>query len=297
MSETVVPTTRRRAAVAIALAAGLVFSGAAAVQATPPGTGFVAGKGGALGAAHGCDNHAGKNKTASHSAGRAAAKPAPKPLSISIAGQPVVGEAVQAKVKNAGKKATLAYQWFADGTAIPDATGATFTPSSAELGKRLTAQVTKLNGSAKSKSVATASAKAKGKTKTSKPSAPVVLGVVTPSAVTLLGESQVGRVLVAVTDAAAWAPDGVTLQYQWYRGKKAIKGATGSEYVLTKADAGKKISVQVKGTASNYRSASKKSAAVKVAKGAGASTAVDKVACDLANWATRAAAILRTVNL
>jgi len=94
-------------------------------------------------------------------------------------------------------------------------------------------QLTKLNGSAKSKSVATASAKAKGKTKTSKPSAPVVLGVVTPSTVTLLGEGQVGRVLVAV----------------------------------------------------------------KVAKSAGASTAVDKVAYDLANWATRAAAILRTVNL
>lgn len=113
---------------------------------------------------------------------------------------------------------------------------------------------------------------------------------------TLLGEGQVGRVLVAVTDAAVWAPDGVTLQYQLYRGKKAIKGATGSEYVLTKADAGKKISVQVKGTASNDKSASKTSAAVKVAKSAGASTAVDKVACDLANWATRAAAILRTVN-
>lgn len=197
-------------------------------------------------------------------------------------------------MENADNKATLTSQWFADGTAIANATTASFTPSSAELGKRLTMQVTKLNGSAKSKSVAPASAK--GKTKTSKPSAPVVLGVVTPSTVTLLGEGQVGRVLVAVTDAAVWAPDGVTLQYQWYRGKKAIKGATGSEYVLTKADAGKKISVQVKGTASNDKSASKTSAAVKVAKSAGASTAVDKVACDLANWATRAAAILRTVN-
>ena len=60
-------------------------------------------------------------------------------------------------------------------------------------------QLTKLNGSAKSKSVATASAKAKGKTKTSKPSAPVVLGVVTPSTVTLLGEGQVDR------DLANWA--------------------------------------------------------------------------------------------
>jgi len=136
-------------------------------------------------------------------------------------------------VENADNKATLTSQRFADGTAIANATTASFTPSSAELGKRLTVQLTKLNGSAKSKSVATASAKAKGKTKTSKPSAPVVLGVVTPSTVTLLGEGQVGRVLVAV----------------------------------------------------------------KVAKSAGASTAVDKVAYDLANWATRAAAILRTVNL
>lgn len=40
---------------------------------------------------------------------------------------------------------TYTYQWFAGGTAIAGATASTFTPTSAQLGKVLTARITATN--------------------------------------------------------------------------------------------------------------------------------------------------------
>jgi ELWxxDGT repeat protein len=74
------------------------------------------------------------------------------------------------------------------------------------------------------------------------------------------GVATVGRRLTAVP--GAWAPAPVKLTYRWLRSGKAITGATKASYVLTKADAGKKITVRVTGSRGGYATTSKTSAAV-----------------------------------
>lgn len=60
----------------------------------------------------------------------------------------------------------------------------------------------------------------------------------------ITGTRAVGSKLTVTTK---WTPAVKSASYQWYRGSKAIAGATKSTYVLTKADAGKKIRVLVTG--------------------------------------------------
>lgn len=288
-----------RGVAAVLLTAGFVASGMGVANAAPLVPDFAAAKGGAHGAAQGCDEHKKPKGSAATAAAKKPAKAAPKPK-VSLSSQPYVGKAVTAKAQHFGAKASLAYQWLADGAPIDGAKAVTFTPTIAEAGKRLSVQVTKVKAAqASGKGVKTASTKSASTVTVSKASKPVLLGIVTAPDVTVLGQGEVGRLLIAVTDVAAWNPEGVTLSYQWYRNNKAIKGATSAEYEVTKADAGKKVSVKVTGAAAQYKSASTKSAAVKVAKaaGAGAPTGIDKVACDVANLVTRAAAVLRSVRV
>ena len=64
---------------------------------------------------------------------------------------------------------------------------------------------------------------------------------------TIAGRPVVGRRLTA--KAGTWTPAGVTYAYQWFAGGKAIKGATTAKLKLTKAQRGKKITVQVTASA------------------------------------------------
>lgn len=72
------------------------------------------------------------------------------------------------------------------------------------------------------------------------------------------GKALQGKTLTA--DAGTWGPEGVSLAHQWLRNGSAISGATGTSYVLQKADVGKKISVRVTGTLAGYEPASATSA-------------------------------------
>ncbi|MFT4008879.1 MAG: hypothetical protein QM655_02435 [Nocardioidaceae bacterium] len=79
------------------------------------------------------------------------------------------------------------------------------------------------------------------------------------------GTAKVGQKLAA--QSGAWT-DGTTLAYQWLRNGTAISGATKASYTVTAADAGKKLSVRVTGTADGFASASITSArTATVAKG------------------------------
>ncbi|MDR1711342.1 MAG: hypothetical protein LBR58_05745, partial [Propionibacteriaceae bacterium] len=95
-----------------------------------------------------------------------------------------------------------------------------------------------------------------------------VAQIVAPSAVPVVsGTLTVGETLSV--DPGTWGPAPVTLSYQWYRGSKAIAGATGATYVLDAADAGKTIKVKVTGTKPGYNTVSKSSKATKkIAKAA-----------------------------
>ncbi|MDN6486739.1 MAG: Ltp family lipoprotein, partial [Ancrocorticia sp.] len=79
------------------------------------------------------------------------------------------------------------------------------------------------------------------------------------------GTAKVGKKLTV--KRGTWT-SGTSFKYQWYRDGKAISKATKTSYTLKAADAGKRISVKVKGSKPGYTTASKSSAKTsKVAKG------------------------------
>lgn len=74
-------------------------------------------------------------------------------------------------------------------------------------------------------------------------------------------------------DPGVWGPVPITLTYQWYRGSKAIAGATGRSYLVQGTDAGSKVKVSVTGSSPGYTTAVKTSSATStVAKAAFAVT-------------------------
>lgn len=142
---------------------------------------------------------------------------------------------------------TTTYQWKRNGVSIPGATGSTYRLTASDAGKSITVSVT----ASKSGYVTTSTTSAAKKIPTPKKFATVP----TPR---ISGTTAVGRTLTVIT--GTWSPR-ATLTYQWKRNGVAIPGATTSRYVLTAADAGKKITVTVTGTRVGYAVTAKTSAA------------------------------------
>ncbi|MDR0504330.1 MAG: carboxypeptidase regulatory-like domain-containing protein [Bifidobacteriaceae bacterium] len=84
------------------------------------------------------------------------------------------------------------------------------------------------------------------------PAAVITLSLAKP---TVKGKARVGRVLRASVKAP-----GAALQYQWYRSGKAIAGAKSATYRVSKADAGKRLSVRVKASVVGGKAVAKRSA-------------------------------------
>ncbi|MFC6343526.1 hypothetical protein ACFP8W_16190, partial [Nocardioides hankookensis] len=111
---------------------------------------------------------------------------------------------------------TYAYQWLRDGTAITDATAATYTATAADAGAELTADVT-----------ATSTKSGLASTVTSEP-----LAILEPTATELPvvgGTLDPGETLT-VSDGA-WNLEGLTFAYQWMRSGEPIVDATAATYV------------------------------------------------------------------
>ncbi|WP_377321049.1 hypothetical protein ACFJIY_18260 [Pimelobacter simplex] len=163
-----------------------------------------------------------------------------------IAGQPVVGQTLTATPGTWTPTPAFAYEWFAGGTKITGATGATYQPVAADRGKAITVTVT---GTLSGYQSASRTSAATG----------LVQGVLTSATPTISGDVVVGGTLTA--NAGAWGPTGVALTYQWLRDDAPIGGATAPTYVLTDADAGKAVTVKVTGTLSGYVTTSRTSLA------------------------------------
>jgi hypothetical protein len=85
--------------------------------------------------------------------------------------------------------------------------------------------------------------------------------ILTPTP-TISGSAQRYEQLTAVP--GVW-DSGVTLSYQWLRNGSIISGATGASYVLTLADAGQSISVQVTGSKAGFKAVTANSILIPVA--------------------------------
>lgn len=164
---------------------------------------------------------------------------APSNLTIpTVTGIMVSGEEITGSLGtwDAKPDPTYARQWFADGVAVPAATGLTYTLTDSELGKAMTFRVTATNllGSASA---------------FSDPSTPVLDDGADRPPVNLVAPSTSGTVNLTDTLTASqgtWdAQPSVTLANQWLADGAAIPGATGSTFQITEAERGKVISLRV----------------------------------------------------
>lgn len=176
--------------------------------------------------------------------------PAGTPAAPTVTGTPVVGGTLTVAPWFWDPwQVPLTYQWLRDGTPIQGATGTTYRPTSADLGRAISIRV---------------GASDLGVTWPSAATAAVAPGTLTPSTPVVSGTAAVGRTLTA--KPGTWAPSGVALTYQWLRSGTAIRGATASTYTLTAADRGATLSVRVSGARAGYTTATRTSGATATVK-------------------------------
>ncbi|GAA2239335.1 hypothetical protein GCM10010401_09710 [Rarobacter faecitabidus] len=163
------------------------------------------------------------------------AAPAPGSALKSTKAPSISGTAKVGKTLKAGKGTWLpaatkvTYQWKRNGKAIKGATKAAYKLKKADAGKKITVTVTASRSGYK-KASKTSSAVGAAAYATKKPKL--------KSASAKVGKKlKVGK--------GKWAGKPKTYSYQWYRGKKKIKGATKATYKVTRADKGKAIRVKV----------------------------------------------------
>ncbi|HNM96527.1 MAG TPA: hypothetical protein PKK40_01130, partial [Marmoricola sp.] len=142
----------------------------------------------------------------------------------------------------------VAFQWLVAGASIPGATEGTYSPTLADLGKKISVQVT-----------ATKSGLSPGTASSAETSAVVdpAISNLTPPQVS--GDALVGSVLTATE--GTWAPNPRQVAYQWLADGVVITGATGSTYTIPTSVVGKKISVLVTATGPGAATASAASVA------------------------------------
>lgn len=135
---------------------------------------------------------------------------------------------------------TYVYRWRADGQSISGATGTTFTPTAAQLGKQLSVSVTASRTSYPTVRATSISTKvAPGTLKASQPP-------------TITGTARVDSTLTAST--GTWLPTGATYAYQWLVDGTAVPGATRSALTLRPADVGRRVTVTVTASKPGYAS-------------------------------------------
>ena len=166
----------------------------------------------------------------------------------SIAGTPRVDVTLTADPGGWSPEPHFSWQWTADGEPISGATSRTFTPSPAEVGKRLAVEVT-----ARRPGYLTAVVES-----------PVTAGVLPgENSVTqrpeISGLPDVGETLTATPGTWAVAPSSVA--YQWYADGVAIDGATSRRFTPGEAQLDQRLKVEVTARADGYEARTASSSA------------------------------------
>lgn len=158
-----------------------------------------------------------------------------------ISGAIVVGSTVTAKPGVWTPRTEFSFQWYANGAAISGATEATYVITAAQVGQRLTVEVT----GALADHVTASRASAQ--------TAAVKVGTLVAPVPTISGSVAVGSTVTA--KLGVWTA-GTAFAYQWYADGKAISKATKSTLKVASAQQGKKLSVKVTGKKAGYTTAS-----------------------------------------
>lgn len=178
---------------------------------------------------------------------------------------PNVGEHVSVDEGTWGEGVRFTYQWLRTAPAratieIPGATAREYAVTADDLGSTLQVRVT---GSSTGH-LAT--------TRTSAATSRVKIGALSSTPTPSLDDTTPVTDQKLTANPAGWSPDGVRLEYRWYRrspsGKvKSISGATSISYTAAASDVGYRLRVRVTGSLSGYAPVAKYSAwTSKVAK-------------------------------
>ena len=177
-----------------------------------------------------------------------AIEPTPMPANSTATGAPTitgiaqVGETLTAETTGIADtdgldNASFAYQWLADDADISEETGSTYALTAADEGKTVKVQVSFTDDAANEETLTSTATDAVA----GLPNSPAT------GAPTITGTAQVGETLTAETTGIADADglDNASFAYQWLADDADISEETGSTYVLTEADEGKTVKVQV----------------------------------------------------
>ena len=171
-----------------------------------------------------------------------------------ITGTPAVGKPLTASPGTWNLKGTtFHYQWLA-GTTPVGTDSATYTPTAADVGKRVSVRVTGSVagiGSATAQSGATAPVTGTAVVPPPPPAAKKVVLVKRPA---IKGSLEAGT--KARVTAGKWSPADVQLSYRWYVGGKLVAKAHGAKLLLKEKWVGKRLQAKVVAKADGYLKAS-----------------------------------------
>ncbi|RYB95503.1 hypothetical protein EUA93_14830 [Nocardioides oleivorans] len=148
---------------------------------------------------------------------------------------------------------TMSYQWLRDGSDIGNATGPTYTLTTADYTRVVTLRVTARKPSY-----------VEGRTTSNALSITAGGALQGTGQPTISGTASVGSSLQVTT--GSWSPGATDYRYQWLRQGAPIPDAKGSSYSLRAADAGKDVSVTVFASAQGFAEGALTTAAVSVAR-------------------------------
>lgn len=168
-----------------------------------------------------------------------------------VSGTPAVGSLLTlADGTWAPDPVTRTYRWLRDGSPIAGATASTYTPTSSDVGARISVEVKGAKSGLLSLHLTTA------ETAVVAPSASAVTSSKAPS---ISGTPTFDQTLTA--NDGTWGPGSVTMTRRWLRDGVPIPGATASSYRLTADEVGKTVSVEVTGAKSGLTSLTRTSSA------------------------------------
>ncbi|WP_179620957.1 hypothetical protein [Nocardioides cavernae] len=176
---------------------------------------------------------------------------------VSISGSPRVGRTLTASgldwVNYLGTKPgdySTTYVWSRNGKTIKGASASTYRLTAKDLGKRIQVrEYPRAAGYATSSYVRSSTTRK------------VRIGTLVTKRPKITGKAKVGKRLVA--RAKGWT-NATRFSYQWFVGKKAIRGATSKKLAVTRGLKGKKVSVKVTGKKKGFKKASSKSRPKKI---------------------------------